>query len=246
MDKDAKREPKEHKPYTDLTDLIDIHKGEKCFVLGAGPSIGFTDLSQIFNHVVISTNSSVLLTSWDKGSSDKRYWISNDSLCLQWSYFWKNVIRAHCHKFVRTSWRKYDDKIARHDFRYFAPREVEKIPLQKLGQKLCATSSVPTAIELAILMGCSQIYMLGVDHKMIHGNSHFWQFWPKEKWPQRLDKQKNFRPEQKHQKVVFKLNLEVYTALKELADRKNIEVYNCSTRSIVDTFPMLSIDEALK
>lgn len=246
MDRDAKRQPKKHKPYTDLSDLIDIHRDEKCFVLGAGPSIAFQDLSSIFDHVVISTNSSILLTPWDKGVSDRRYWISNDSLCLQWTYFWKNVIRSHCHKFVRTSWRKYDDKIFRHGFRYFAPRKVEKIPLQKLGQRLCSTSSVPTAIELAILTGCNQIYLLGIDHRMIHGNSHFWQFWPKEKWPQRKDKGKNFRPEQKHQLKVFQQNLDAYVALKELADREGREIHNCGTRSIVEAFPMLSLDDALR
>ncbi len=246
MDRDAKREPQEHKPYTDLTDLIDIHKGEKCFILGAGPSIAFIDLSEIFDHVVISTNSSILLTPWDRGTSDRRYWISNDSLCLQWTYFWKNVIRSHCNKFVRTSWRKYDNKIMNHGFRYFSPRKEDKIPLQKLGKRLCSTSSVPTAIELAIITGCSQIYLLGVDHKMIHGNSHFWQFMPKDTWPQRIDKNKNFRPEQKHQIVVFKQNLEAYAALKELADRKGREIYNCSNRSIVEAFPMSSLDGALR
>jgi len=244
--REAKRQPRELKPYTDLSDLENIHDGEKCFVLGAGPSMAFLDLSEIHNHVVISTNSSAMLMPWNKGSADKRYWISNDVLCMQWSYFWKNVIRAHCNKFVRTSWRKYADKIKHHDFRYFSPRMSEKIPLQRLGEKLCCVSSVPTAIELAILTGCKDIYLLGVDHKMIHGNSHYWQFWPKEKWPQRKEKGKDFRPEQKHQIKIFRQNIVVYEALKELADRKNRQIYNCSNGSVVDVFLKTTLDVALQ
>lgn len=246
MNRDAKRQPRELKPYTDLSDLVGIHRGSKCFVVGAGPSLAFADLSHIHNHVVISTNSSALLMPWDKGSENKRYWISNDTLVLQWSYFWTHVLRAKCSKIVRTSWRKHEDKIKHYGFRYFSPRKVEKIPLQRLGEMLCSTSSVPTAIELAIIMGCHSIYLLGVDHKMVHSNSHFWQFWDKGKWPQRKEKGKNFRPEQKHQLKVFKMNLAVYEALQELAEREGSKIYNCSIRSIVTTFPFLSLDEAMK
>lgn len=245
MIKNMKRQPRKIKPYTDLTDLADIHTGRKCFVCGAGPSLAFLNLSKIHNHVVIATNSAMMLMPWAEGDPDSRYWISNDTLCLKWSYFWKDVLRSNCHKIVRTSWRKRDDELHKHGFRYFAPRESQKIPLENSGKSLCYESSVPSAIDLALLMGCKEIYVLGMDHKMLHGNSHYWQFWPKEKWPQRSDKGKNFRPEQNHQLRVFQENKKVYIALDELSKRLGAQIYNCSNISTITTFPKITLEQAL-
>ena len=181
MNKDQKRQPRQLVEYSDVSDLKDIHTGEKCFVCGAGPSLGFMDLEGIHEHVVITVNSAILLMDWKTGEKDKRYWISNDSLVMQWDYFWKDVLRAKCHKLIRTSWKRYDEKIREHGFRYFAARLKERQPLTNNGNALCSFSSIPTAIDLALLMGCNQTYLLGVDHKMVHGKSHFWQFWPTKK-----------------------------------------------------------------
>lgn len=231
--------------FTELSDLRDLHVNAKCFILGAGPSVGFLNLKGIEEHVVISVNSSIMLLDWSKGLSDRRYWISNDVLCMRWSYFWKQVLKGQCNKLVRTSWRKNDEQLRPHGFRYFAPRDSQSIPLNENEDGLCSVSSVPTAIDLALLLGCQSIYLLGVDQAMIHGNSHFWQFWPKEKWPQRNDKGKNFRPEQKHQMGIFDLNTSVFEALRELANRKKVSIYNCSLRSQLKVFPKLPFEQSL-
>ena len=248
MKREQKRQPRELTPFHSLLDLKDARKGEKCFIGGAGPSIGFMNLDEIHKHVVITVNSAILLMNWKTGEKDKRFWISNDSLCLQWSYFWKDVLRAHCQKLVRTSWKPHDEKIRGHGFRYFAARKKERAPLSNDGKYLCAFSSTPTAADLAILLGCKEVYLLGIDHKMVDGKSHFWQFWPKKKWPQRKGKEKNYRPEQTHQIQRFKRNKYSYIALRELANRLGVSIYNCSTRTIISDsiFPKMSLERALK
>lgn len=239
---------RQHTPvrgWTDLSDLRSKHNGEKCFVVGAGPSIGFLNLEPIQRHVVISVNSSALLMNWSSGDPSKRYWISNDRLCLRWDYFWTHVLRAKCNKIVRTSWKKYDDQIKDHGFRYFAPRKHESSVFYPDDGGLCSVSSIPTAIDLALLMGCAKIYLLGVDQRMLHGNSHFWQFWDRKKWPKRNDKGKNFRPEQKHQKKVFDQNVEVFDALKKYANSKGSIIKNCSSVSSLKVFEQISLADAL-
>lgn len=231
--------------WTDLSDLYDRHAGKKCFVVGAGPSIGFLNLDPIQSNVVISVNSSALLMKWDTGEPDNRYWISNDSLCLKWDYFWTSVLRAKCNKIVRTSWKKYNDQIKDHGFRYFTPRQCESPPLSDDDGGLCSVSSVPTAIDLAIRLGCDRIYLLGVDQKMLHGNSHFWQFWDRKKWPKRLDKSRNFRPEQKHQSKVFEQNVAVFTALKLYAESKSAVIKNCSPTTSLNVFSQISFADAI-
>ncbi len=231
---------------TDLSDLKNIHVGEKCFVVGAGPSLAFLDIKGIHEHVVISVNSSALLMPWDKeGNILRHFWISNDSLCTRWDYFWSCVLCAHCTKIVRTSWKGKDEKIKNYGFRYFEPRKSShKIDARDGG--LCSTSSVPTAIDLALLMGCLHIYLLGVDQKIVHGASHFWQFWDKSKWPQRNDKGRDFRPEQPHQLKMFEENIPVFEALKKHASEMEAKIYNCSIRSSLKVFEKIPFESSLQ
>ncbi len=243
MRKNAIRKPVKPKPWTDLSDLRDKYKGEKCFICGAGPSIGFLNLSPIFDELIIAVNSSILLLPWDKGTDERRFWISNDVLCMKWDYFWKQVLRAKCQKIVRTSWKEYYSKVKDHNFRFFAARKISA-ELTPSGS-LCGVSSVPTALDLALWMGCKNICLLGVDQRIIHGNSHFWQFWEKKNWPQRREKGRNFRPEQKHQIEIFKQNEKVFQSLKEYADSLGSKIYNLSSCSEISMFEKISLDQAI-
>ena len=245
MKRDTKRPKNQPQGWTDLSDLQDINKGQKCFVVGAGPSLAFLDISAIQDHVVISVNSSALLMPWtEDGEFVKQYWISNDSLCMKWDYFWTHVKKFKCCKIIRTSWKQYTHKLHGNFFRFFTPRKSDDLSQEDGG--LCSISSIPTAIDLGILMGCSNIYLLGVDQKIIQSNSHFWQFWSEDKRPRRIDKGKKFRPDTKHQKEMFQDNIKVFRALHKYAHSKGTNIYNCSSRSALDVFPKLPFEEALK
>ena len=246
MNLQRKRKGRKLRSFTDLSDFDGIYPGSKCFIVGAGPSLALLDLSGIHKHVVISINSSAMVMPWKDGDADKRFWISNDVLCLRWSYFWAHVAKTQSVKIVRTSWKKHEDKLTGYNFRYFAVRKSEKHPLLPDDPGLCFNSSVPTGIDFALKLGCKQIYLLGVDQTMVHGNSHFWQRWPKESWPRRSDKKKYFRPEQKHQIKCFEYNEQVFGALHQLAKRKEAEIHNCSNISRLEEFPLTSLDDALK
>jgi hypothetical protein len=246
MQKSATRKSRDLQPEYDLFDLKNVHAGSKCFICGAGPSIGFLKLDEIHKHVVISVNSSILLMSWKNGDTKNRYWVSNDSLCMKWDYFWKYVLRSKCNKIVRTSWYRQDDRLRGHNFRYFKPRLSQNPPLSNDGSRLCKVSSVPTAIDLAILMGCKNIYLLGVDHKLLQGKSHFWQFFSASQMPQRIDKMGVYYvPDVYQQLQTFSENIPVYRSLQELSKRSGSNIYNCSYRSAVDVFEKISLEKAL-
>lgn len=176
---------------------------------------------------------------------DKRFWISNDVLCMKWSYFVPFVAKAYCTKIVRTSWEKQYGQIKEYGFRFFSPRKSNAIINDNDGG-LCFNSSVPSAIDLAILMNCNPICLLGVDQQMIKGNSHFWQFWPKNKQPIRADRGTLFKPDLKQQIDVFDQNKKVFCALKKHAEIKHISIYNCSSRTKLDVFEKLTLDNAVK
>ncbi len=247
MEKTRKRSSEKPKSWVDLSYFNGLQKGKKCYIVGAGPSLAFLDIQEIHRHVVISINSSAILMPWDKeGDDQKRFWISNDVLCMKWTYFWTHVYRAKCTKIIRTSWKKNDDVLRGHHFRYFMPRKYQTNPLDPEDPGLCSVSSIPTGLDFSLRLGCKNIYLLGVDQKMVHGNSHFWQFWPKAKHPQRKDKGKNFQPEQKHQIKVFDQNRQVFEALDHYAKSKGAVIKNCSMRSVLDVFPKVSLEDSFK
>ena len=105
----------------------------------------------------------------DAGDITSRFWVSNDTLCTKWSYFWTHVLRADCTKVVRITWKKYDEDLRGYNFRYFATRKSDT-EIDSDDPGLCSQSSIPTAIDLSILLGCKQIYLLGVDNCMVNGN----------------------------------------------------------------------------
>jgi hypothetical protein len=209
--------------------LSNTHVGESCFILGAGPSLYYDfycsfKKDKIDNHVVISVNSSIIVTDWDTTpDSGKRFWISNDALCKKWSY-WPKVMKSNATKIVRNSWLKYEKELP--DFLMFKPRPSSEDIINADEHGLSYCSSVPSSIDLAIQMGCKYIFLLGVDQREVDGVDHFWQYFPRKDRPRQLaPAQANFS----QQKKVFPINNLAYKALAEFAVIKEVEIYNCSS-----------------
>jgi hypothetical protein len=176
-----------------------------------------------------------MVTDWDKGKSDKRYWISNDALCRRWSW-WEDVKKANCTKIVRDSWLKYADELE--DFVYFKPRPTSEGVINPEDRGLSYCSSVPSAIDLAIQMGCRNIFVLGLDHNKCGDKTHYWQLlWDEKDWPtQRQPAQQSYEG----QKKVFEISLLAYEALYKFAKEKDVHIYNCYPLSEVDVFPKVN------
>ena len=223
----------------DYSILRNKHQGETAFVLGSGTSLVGLDLAPIHQHVVIAVNASILLVDWQDGSPEKRYWISNDALCRVWDY-WPLVKSAKAIKIVRNSWDKYFDEIP--DFLQFHPRPTPEHIINPNDTGLAYCSSVPSAIDLALQMGCKKVYLLGVDQYQVGQCSHFWQMWDKPKPRPSRSIMSPFH----RQKVIFALNDRAYPALKQFADTLGAEIYNCSPLSRVTAFPRIPFDEAIR
>jgi hypothetical protein len=221
-----------------------VHYNEDAFVLGAGPSLlecfEHPEFANIYEKVVVSVNSSFILMPWHEESDKNRYWISNDALCRWWSY-WPSLVRAKANRIVRNSWSKHYAEIP--DFYYFWPRPTNEGICNAEDEGLAYCSSVPSALDLCIQMGCKRVFLLGVDHYKKQGKTHFWQFLPEERQPRRIDrKMAGWHEQQK----AFEYNDLAYPALKKLADEKEVEVFNCSIDSVVDVFKKISFSQALK
>lgn len=199
--------------------LIDKHRGESCFVIGAGPSLWYLMHNPLFTYLH-TYGISIVVNSGVLAIPDFHYFISNDALCRNWDW-WPIAKNGKGIKIVRNSWWKYREELK--DFLYFSPRSTSEDIIHSEDEGLCYCSSIPSAIDLAIQMGCKNIFVLGLDQREYKGKHHFWQFFN--------NKPKQIKPAQarwKEQEKVFKFNNKSYKALRKFSEYKKCNIYNIS------------------
>lgn len=230
------------------TELIDKHKNTNCFVIGAGTSLFDIYINPLWgdinngSNIIITINSAIVSMDWNnENKNNNRYWISTDSLCMKWSFFNKNVKKSNCIKIVRNSWEKYKDELD--GFLFFEPRPTPENIVKPEDIGLCYCSSVPSGIDLAIQMGCNNIFLLGIDQYEKNGKRYFWELFPKDKQPRQI---RPAIPNFKEQSKVFEYNNKAYEALKMFAKLKGCNIYNCNTKSKVDNFDKINFIDIMR
>lgn len=254
--------------------LIDLHDGQNAFILGSGTSLfkitKHKRYKEIFDHVSVAINSSIIATDWLQGDIFNRYWTSNDVCAMLWTY-WAQVLDSKCSKVIRDSWHKQHDALEPYmdDFYEFSPRtgwdgapqninellygegckepdtDEEHDNAIKVDEKaLCSISSIPSAIDLAIQMGCKKIFLLGVDHYMAGGKSHFWDYLPQRERPR--VSVGGYRATHRMQKAMFEENMKTYNSLNKFAEKKGAKIFMCNHNSRVKAFDKIEFDDALE
>lgn len=224
------------------TELIDKHKGENCFIYGAGPSLFYNMQEPFFkelknNGIVITVNSAII------AEEEPDFWISNDHLTVNWSWFVK-VRNSKCIKVIRNSWLEYKQEFD--EFYIFKPRETSEDVIDFEENALAYCCSVSSAIDFGIQCGCKKIFLLGLDHCEYKGRHHYWQFFSRKNQPRQL------KPAQgpfSQQKSLFPIHLKAYKALKGFAEYRGCKIYNCNPDSLVEVFKKIkfkNIEEHLK
>jgi hypothetical protein len=142
-----------------LAKLKDIHQGERCFILGNGPSLKHTDLSLLRDEYTFGMNRIYLLFP-ELGFSTS-YYLSVNSLVIEQC---AEEIRAlPIPKFL--SWR------ARHHFQptedtvyLFTTYTAPKFAQDARGRLWEGATVTYMALQLAFHMGFNQAILIGVDH----------------------------------------------------------------------------------
>lgn len=149
--------------------------------------------------------------------------------------------RYKMNRVVRDSWEKF--RLPFDPMFYYPQRPTAEDVINPEDEGLAYCSSVPSATDLSIFMGCKTIYLLGVDHYFKDGKSHFWEFLPIDEQPKRRDGGKAPFSEQTY---AFDFNVRAFGALKKYADSVGVSIFNCSSNSAIDSFPKIGFEEALE
>ncbi len=162
-----------------LAKLKDSHKGEKCFVIGNGPSLKAEDLQKLHENHVLCFGTNRIFKIFDQTDWRPAFFASEDIIILRDIQREVEEIPAQ-KKFIPVNLKWYEDvDIKGAD--YFYMDFSSDLP-ESFGMSLnvphgvrCHATVTTTCLQIAVYMGFSEIYLLGVDHnfaKMIDKNGN--------------------------------------------------------------------------
>jgi hypothetical protein len=142
-----------------LSELKDSKHGERCFIIGNGPSLRNTDMSRLRNESTIGMNRIYLMFP-ELGFSTTYYLSINDLVIEQCA---ADIQALKIPRFV--SWRSHrwlrpDDDLYYLYTTYTGPR-FAKNAANRLWEGATVTY---TALQVAFFLGFDQVILIGVDH----------------------------------------------------------------------------------
>lgn len=149
----------------------DIHSGERCFIIGNGPSLTPEDLEKIKDEYSFAANRIYLM--YEKTTWRPTYYMCQDRQLIRTvSDYYKS-----CEETVLLNYPAlYEFDIKVPDAHYYladfrdATRLVDKLGFSEEADKFVIDGGSVTysAIQMAVYMGFKEIYLLGVDHNFSH------------------------------------------------------------------------------
>ncbi|MCR5255640.1 MAG: hypothetical protein K6D96_06870 [Acetatifactor sp.] len=247
-----------------------IHKGERVFILGNGPSLCKQDLSLLRDDYVMTTNYASKLGQFDVLNTDYHFCLdsisllrANDSaqsneLVLKMFDLQRNQNKMPT-IFVNIQGKQFVERNGldkKYTIRYLIPSlpiDVDKrLPVditRYVPGNFC--SVVQWAIYTAIYMGFSEIYLLGVDCTNIISDLY-------ERTGKEADNKYAFEQDEKSKDMNKKINtvasvedcfragfkqFEVFRKIKELCEMNGVLIYNCTDGGLLDCIERKKYEE---
>ena len=137
------------------------HSGERCFILGNGPSLAAMDLSPLEQEFTFGTNRIYLY--FDKMGFATSYFVSINELVLE--QFGKDIGKLPMPKFLnwnrRALFGSSDESIVYVNLKYSMGDTFE----EDIRRPLSGGGTVTyVALQIAFFMGFQEVILIGVDH----------------------------------------------------------------------------------
>ena len=145
--------------------LKDSHKGERCFIIGNGPSLTTEDLTVLHNNNVDCFATNNILKLFPKTPWRPEYYVCEDILVIKDIEDKINDATLE-NKFIPINYHWFDKvniKNALYFFQIFSNNTM-KFSHDAAKGIVCKGTVTTTCIQLASYMGYTDIYLLGVDH----------------------------------------------------------------------------------
>jgi hypothetical protein len=168
-----------YKEYTKQNNRIeklhDIHKGERCFIIGMGPSLNQTDFSQIKKEILFGVNN--FYTGLTRFDIKPQYWCVADSYVFNNHY--KPILDLDTTLFITEKAGKMFLENKRFYMKYSKNDPIVVRPLghmgtwNKVGTDLTIGAYggmvIYSCLQIAYYLGFEEIYLLGCDCTLSKG-----------------------------------------------------------------------------
>lgn len=270
VSKKLKRKSKElYSKWKSNSRFQDLYKGERCFILGNGPSLKDVDLFNLSNEFVITVNNFSLVDGFEEVKPNVHLWMDNSFFDLRddqrydmnktmMGYKRMSALSPIC--FVPSV--AYDFIIKNEldkslDFHYLqtgkliTDKKMTGIRLDKLIYG--GTTVVQYAIQVAIAFGFSEIYLLGCDTTNIETiiNTAL------NKQNNNMHAYKNDDTEEIYRGLLNKWSMTDifydqyllffgYKKWNEYCESRGIILRNCSSRTLINEIERIPLNSVLK
>ncbi len=151
-----------------MAGLENRHRGQRCFLIGNGPSLRNTDLSLLRNEITFGMNRIYL--AFDDMGFETTYYVAVNELVME--QFARDISALCIPKILYWPGRKWIPMDEHTMFvRFGAPQTLFEPDIRKrLGPGATVTY---IAMQIAFFMGFSQVILIGVDHSFqTQGDPH--------------------------------------------------------------------------
>ena len=145
-----------------LAALKDIHRGQRGFIIGNGPSLKNTDLSHLRNEITLGVNR-IYLAFPEMGFTTSYYLSINDLVIEQCA---ADIQALPMPKFVTWRARRWLHPTANLSFLYTTYTGV-KFATDVTGRVWEGATVTNVALQLAYHLGFSKVILIGVDHNYV-------------------------------------------------------------------------------
>lgn len=138
--------------------MKDKHQGERCFIIGNGPSLKNTDLSLLKDEVTFGLNRIYML--FDQIGFATTYYVAVNKLVIEQCAH--DIVNLPCPKFI--GWRARDLIDFTDDMMFLYSRSGPSF-YTDITKGICEGATVTfVAIQIAYYMGFQKVILIGVDH----------------------------------------------------------------------------------
>ena len=230
--------------YERLLQLKGKHKGERCFIIGNGPSLSADDLEKLMDETTFATNKIFLI--FDKTQWRPTYYVCEEDVLIAEI---QDEISAHikCPAFfARDAIPKLDKFKLTNFFFYYLDHRCEWRPNRKptFSEEISAiqwgATVTYTCLQLAAYMGFGEIYLLGMDNTAPNGVKLNGEFVFNDASQSHFSN--NYRTKNIYHSQIDVINLSYMTA-REYAESHNIRIINATRGGKLEIFERVNLDD---
>lgn len=220
------------------------HCGQRCFLIGNGPSLKAEDLSLLKRNNEITFGFNRIYNIFDQTEWRPTYYISQDEKMLGGCIAEVNGLTLPV-KMIPIQLKWFHD-ISIKDALYFNMKGTTEGDLpfsDNCSHELYNSATcMYTAAQFAVYMGFSEIYLLGVDHQFRISQNNSGKIVVDESVKDYFtdkyneDREKLYIPNTEN-------STNTYIAMREQCERRNVTVYNATRGGKLEVFSRKSFDE---